>query len=88
MMAVMEDNHVTNQANNQLLEIQCERRREKEELKQEFGLENTQDDYIEALTSHRICYSHKCCKTATEVTNSFKAQTYKKDKLEIWKDNI
>ena len=27
MMAIMEDNHVTNQANNQLLEIQCEKRR-------------------------------------------------------------
>ena len=64
-MAAMEDAHFTQQANNQSLEIKRDRGREKEDLKQEFLLENSQDDYIEALILHRIWYSHKCCKTAT-----------------------
>ena len=50
---------ITHQANNQSLEIQRDRRQEKEELKQELGFENTQDDCIEALVLHRMCYSHK-----------------------------
>ena len=44
VMAEMDKNTVTHQSNNQSLELQCERRREKEELKQELGLENAQDD--------------------------------------------
>ena len=53
-----------------------------------MGSENAQDDYIEALILHRMWYSHKYCKTETEVTTYLKALTYKKDKLDMLKDNI
>ena len=51
-------------------------------------MENAQDNYIEALILHRMWYSHKFCKTATEVTTRLKALTYKKGKLDMLKDNI
>ena len=51
-------------------------------------MENVQGDYIETLILHRMWYSHKCCKTATEVTTCLKDLSYKKDKLEMMKDNI
>ena len=53
-----------------------------------MGLENVQDYYIEALILHIMWYSHKCCKTATEVTTRLKALAYKKYKLDTLKDNI
>ena len=87
-MAAMEDAPVTHKANNQSLEIQREIRQEKEDLKKELGLEDAQENYIEDLILHRMLYSHKCCKTATEVTKLFKALTFKKDKLDMLKDNI
>ena len=51
-------------------------------------MEDAQENYIEALILHRMWYFHKCCKTATEVTNHLKALTFKKDKLDMLKDNI
>ena len=51
-------------------------------------MEDTQENYIEALILHIMWYSHKCCKTATEVTKCLKALTFKKDKLDMLKDNI
>ena len=53
-----------------------------------MGLEYAQENYIEALILHRMWYYHKFCKTATEVTKFLKALTFKKDKLEMLKDNI
>ena len=87
-MEAMEDAPVTHQSKNQSLELHRERIRQKEQLKQELGLENTQDNYIKALILYRMCYSHKCCKTATEVTMRLKSLTYKEDKLVMLKDNI
>ena len=57
-------------------------------MKHELVLENAQDDYIEALILHKIWYYHKCCKTTTDATKRLKALTYKKDKLDMMKDNI
>ena len=88
VMAATEDAPVTHKANNQSIELQCERSQEKEDLKKELGLEDEQENYIEALIIHRMWYSHKCCKTATEVTKSFKALTFKKENLDMLKDNI
>ena len=51
-------------------------------------MENAQDDCIEALILQRMWYSRKCYKTATEVTTRLKALTYKKDKIDMLKDNI
>ena len=51
-------------------------------------MENAQYDYIEVLILHRICYYHKCCNIATDVTMSLKAITFKKDKLDMLKVNI
>ena len=53
-----------------------------------MGLENSQDDYTEALILHRMWYYHKCYNTATEVTTRLKDLTYKKDNLDTLKDNI
>ena len=84
----MEEDPVTHQANNQLLDLQCERKIEKEDMKQELGLENTQDNYIKALILYRMCYSHKCCKTATEVTMRLKSLTYNNDRFVMMKGDI
>ena len=70
VMAATEDAPVTHKANNQSLEIQREIRQEKEDLKKELGLEDKQENYIEAIILHRMWYSHKCCKTAAKVTNA------------------
>ena len=51
-------------------------------------MDNAQDDYIEALILHRMWYSHKCCKTATKFTTRLKALTFKKDKIDMLKDNL
>ena len=51
-------------------------------------LEDAQENYIEALILHRIWYSHKFCKTATEVKKRLKALTFKKNKLDMLKNNI
>ena len=88
VMEATEDDPVTHKANNQSLDIQRERGREKEYLKQELGLENAQDDYIEALILHRMWYYHKCCKTEKDDTMCLKALTYNKDKIDMLKDNI
>ena len=53
-----------------------------------MGLEDAQENYIEALVLNKMWYSHKCCKTATEVTKRLKSLTFKKDKLDMLKDNI
>ena len=37
---------------------------------------------------HRMWYSHKFRKIATDDTTRLKALTYKKDKLDMLKDNI
>ena len=67
-MAAMKEAPVAHEENNQSIDLQHERRQEKEELEQELGLENAQDDYIEALMLNRFWYYHKLCKTATKVT--------------------
>ena len=87
-MAEMEDALVTHKANNQSLEIQREIRQEKEDLKKELGLEDSQENYIEDLILHRMWYIHKCCKIATKVTKRLKVLTFKQDDLDMLKDNI
>ena len=87
VMAEMEDAPVTHKANNQSLELQRERRQEKEDLKEELGLGGAQENYIGALILHRMWYSHECCKTATKVAKRLKDLTFNKDKLDTLKDN-
>ena len=53
VMSAMEEAPITHKANNQSLDIQRERRQEKEDLKKELGLEDAQENYIEALILHR-----------------------------------
>ena len=57
-------------------------------MKQGLVLESGNDDCIEALIINRMCYSHKCCKTATEVTTCLKALKHKKDNIDMLKYNI
>ena len=88
VMEATEDAPVTHKANNQSLEVQRERRQEKEDPKKELGLEDALENYIEDLILHRMWYSHKFCRTSTKVKKCLKTLTSKKDKRDMLKDNI
>lgn len=51
-------------------------------------MEDASDDYIEALIFLQLCDADAACKTITNVRRHLSFLQYKKDKLQMLKDNI
>ena len=84
----VEDAGATRQSNSDALERQRAIRKQKDELAKQKGLENANDEYMDALIYHAMYDTPVCWKTAQEVTAGLKSLTTKKDKYEYLKNNI
>ena len=88
IMVSMEDAPATRDYNNVALSLQRQRRREKEKLQEEKGMKDVSNEYIEALMFCQLWDSGAACKTIPDVTRRLKFLRYKKEKLQMLKDNI
>eukprot|EP00957_Ditylum_brightwellii_P154557 11763066-Ditylum_brightwellii.AAC.1 len=86
-MVSMEDVPDTRESNNKALSLQCKHKHEKEELAKQKGMENASDEYIEAMIYCQLWDSDSACKTVADVIRYMMTLKYKKDKLQMLKDN-
>ena len=88
VMAAMEDTPETQVSNNASITKQREMKRLKEEAAKKQGLEDAEDEYVEALILHGMYNSEACWKTLEDVTTGLRSMQFKYQKVDALKENI